>query len=67
MNGIIGQFRKAVRPAMGMNGFTNTVEDDDRFIHGVAKDRQDRRKEGCIDSSAKNVFDVLDKIFFWAN
>ena len=20
-----------------------------------------------IDSSAKNVFDVLDKIFFWAN
>ena len=55
MNGIIGQFRKAVRPAMGMNGFTNTVEDDDRFIHGVTKDRQDRRKEGCIDFQMKNA------------
>lgn len=58
MNGIIGQFRKAVRPAMGMNGFTNTVEDDDRFIHGVAKDRQDRRKEGCIDFQLEECKDT---------
>ena len=47
MNRVISQFRKAIGPAMGMDSFTDTVKNNDRFIHRVAQYRQD----GCQERS----------------
>ena len=45
---VMGQFFIRVRPAVGPRVFTDAVEDDDGFVHGVADDGQDGRQEGSI-------------------
>lgn len=48
VNGVIGQSGKAVGPSVGVKVFTDTVENNDRFVHGVAKNRKDGGQEGGV-------------------
>ena len=56
----MGQFFIRVRPAVGPRVFTDAVEDDDGFVHGVADDGQDGRQEGRIDFQMKEREEAQD-------
>ena len=57
---VMGQFFIRVRPAVGPRVFTDAVEDDDGFVHGVADDGQDGRQEGRIDFQMKEREEAQD-------
>ena len=46
---VIGQLFIRVGTAVSPRIFTDTVENDDRFVHGIADDGQDSGQEGRID------------------
>ena len=48
VNGIIRQDSITVRTLMRMHRFTDSVEYDDRFVHGITKNCQDSCQERCI-------------------
>ena len=48
VNGVVCQGSKAVCPPVGVKVFTDSVENNDRFVHGVAQNRQDGGQEGGV-------------------
>lgn len=48
-NAVVSQLFIRIRAAVGPRVFTDAVEDDDGFVHGIADNRQDSRQEGGVD------------------
>ena len=48
-NAVVGQFFIGIGPTVSPRVFTDSVEDDDGFVHGIADDGQNSRQEGRID------------------
>ena len=48
VNGVVRQGSKAVGPSVGVKVFTDSVENNHRFVHGVAKNGEDGRQEGGV-------------------
>ena len=57
---VVSQFFIGVGPAVSPRVFTDAVEDDDGFVHGIADDGQDGRQERRIDFQVEKREETQD-------